>query len=226
MKAPENNPMMARTKFFFAHRGWLLAALAAVLLAPLFRFGHLGPLDFWWWMSATQLVLVAAAYGPDAGARLAFATDLRVHLLRKIWIGLLTAVVLYCIFWLGNQLVRECLPQLAGHIGKLYHLKGDASTLRVVLLLGLVIGPCEELVWRGAIQRALSVQLGSVRGLFITTVLYAAAHLSSGNPLLPLAAFVCGLFWGVLVQRTGSLLLAVVSHTAWDLAVYVFLPLG
>ena len=215
----------APSSWLFAHRGWLLAALAAVLLAPLFRLGHIGPLDFWWWMGATQLVLLAAAYAPDAGARLALATDLRVHLFRKIWIGLLTAVVLYGIFWLGNHLVRECLPQLAGHIGRLYHLKGDASTLRVVLLIGLVIGPCEELVWRGAIQRALTAQLGPVRGLFITTVLYATVHLSSGNPLLLLAALVCGLFWGVLFQRTGSLALVVISHTAWDLAVYVLLPL-
>ncbi|MCX7007207.1 MAG: CPBP family intramembrane metalloprotease [Kiritimatiellaeota bacterium] len=168
--------------------------------------------------------LLAAAYDSDAGARLALVTDLRVHVLRKIWVGLLTAVVLYGVFWLGNRLLHEFLPLAANGIRKIYALQGDASTLRVALLIGLLFGPAEELVWRGAIQRALAERLGAVRGLFAATGLYAAAHLASGNPMLVLAALVCGLFWGALYQRTGSVLLVAINHAAWNLAVYLLLP--
>ena len=207
------------------HRGWLLALLAAALLCPLFRWEHLGPLDFWWWMSATQLSLLLVAFGTDAGARHAAAADLRTGLFRKISLGLLSAAVLYGIFWAGNLLVHALLPGAVGGIASLYDLKGCASTARVALLLGLVIGPGEELVWRGVIQRAFTARLGAVGGLLAATGLYAVVHLSSGNPMLILAAVVCGLFWGLLYQRTGSIALVVISHTAWDLVVFLTLPL-
>jgi hypothetical protein len=42
--------------------------------------------------------------------------------------------------------------------------------------------------------------------------------------MLVLAAAVCGLFWGVLYLRTGSILLVAVSHTLWDIAVFVLFP--
>ena len=207
-----------------AHRGWLLVALAAVLLFPLFRWGHLGPLDFWWWLSANQLILLAAAYGPDSAARRAVVADLRAGRARKIVLGLLSAVVLYGIFWLGNQLARQLFPFAAGGIAAVYGLKGGAATVRIALLIGLLIGPGEELIWRGAIQRALTARLGAGRGLLAATALYAAVHFSSGNPMLILAALVCGLFWGILYQRTGSVLLVAISHTAWDLTVFLLLP--
>ena len=56
------------------------------------------------------------------------------------------------------------------------------------------------------------------------TALYAVVHLSSGNPMLILAALVCGLFWGLLYQRTGSITLVVISHTAWNLTVFLGFP--
>jgi membrane protease YdiL (CAAX protease family) len=207
-----------------AYRGWLLVALATALLFPLFRLGQLGPLDFWWWMAANQLLLLAAAYGFDGGARLALVNDLRMQVPRKVWVGLLTAVVLYGLFWLGNAALHRLLPLAAGGVQSLYALQGEASTLRVALLIGLLFGPAEELVWRGAIQRAFVERYGAARGLLVTTLFYAVAHIASGNPLLILAALVCGLFWGYLFQRTGSVLLVAVNHAVWSLAVYVLLP--
>jgi membrane protease YdiL (CAAX protease family) len=206
-----------------AHRGWLLVALATALFSPLFYCGRLGPLDFWWWMAANQFLLLAAAYGCDGGARLGLINDLRMQVPRKVWIGLLTAVVLYGFFWLGHQLL-QFLPLTAAGLQKIYQLKGDASMLRVALLLGLLFGPAEELVWRGAIQRAFTERYGARRGLVVTTLFYAVAHIASGHPLLLCTALVCGLFWGYLFQRTGSVLLVAVSHAAWALALFVFLP--
>ncbi len=209
----------------FAYRGWLLVALATALLCPLFLLGRAGPLDFWWWMAANQVLLVAAAYGCDGGARLGLVNDLRMQMPRKIWIGLLTAVVLYGVFWLGNQILHQFLPLAAGGLQAIHQLQGDASTLRAALLIGLLFGPAEELVWRGAIQRAFVERYGAARGLCVTTLFYAVAHIASANPLLLLAALVCGLFWGWLFQRTGSVLLVAVSHAAWSLAVFILLPL-
>jgi membrane protease YdiL (CAAX protease family) len=42
--------------------------------------------------------------------------------------------------------------------------------------------------------------------------------------MLILAAAVCGVFWGGLYLRFRSPLLNIVSHTLWDLLVFVILP--
>ena len=44
--------------------------------------------------------------------------------------------------------------------------------------------------------------------------------------MLVLAAGVCGLFWGFLYLRTGSLLINLVSHTAWDIAIFLLFPMN
>ncbi len=55
-------------------------------------------------------------------------------------------------------------------------------------------------------------------------MLYTAVHLASGNIMLVLAAAVCGVFWGWLYLRYRSPVLNIVSHTLWDLAVFVVFP--
>jgi membrane protease YdiL (CAAX protease family) len=47
---------------------------------------------------------------------------------------------------------------------------------------------------------------------------------ASGNPMIILAAAVCGIFWGGLYLRFRSPVLNAVSHTVWDLLVFVILP--
>ena len=42
--------------------------------------------------------------------------------------------------------------------------------------------------------------------------------------MLLLAALVCGVFWGWLYIRFDSILLNAVSHTAWDVAVFLIFP--
>ena len=51
-------------------------------------------------------------------------------------------------------------------------------------------------------------------------------YLASGNIMLLLAAGVCGLFWGFLYLRTGSILLNVISHTVWDVAIFLIFPVS
>jgi membrane protease YdiL (CAAX protease family) len=46
------------------------------------------------------------------------------------------------------------------------------------------------------------------------------------NVPLIAAALIAGLFWGILYQRTGSLLLVIASHLVWTELIFVFLPLG
>ncbi len=207
-------------------RPFVPVVLALTLFPYLLHFRRLGPLDFWWAMGLVVAVLVVSAIAADSGTVALLREDIRTRLFRKIALGVLSAAALYGVFYLGNGLVRRFLPMGGEGIGAVYALRSGAQALRIGLLLLLVIGPGEELFWRGYLQRTWQKKLGNASVLPLTVAVYTAVHVASGNPVLVLAAAVCGLFWGVLYQRSGSVLLVAVSHTIWDLAVFLLFPLA
>jgi len=208
-------------------RPWPVAAvgaLAAVLFIVLFRFRRLGPLDFWAWLALTIALLVALGFAVDRGYGLRLKEDLRSGLLRKVGIGVASAVVLYAVFAAGRQAALALFPFAGSGIDQVYALRSGVPVARVVLLIGLVIGPGEELFWRGFFQEQAGSGTGRASGFALTSLLYTSVHLASGNPMLILAAAFCGVFWGGLYLRFRSPLLNIVSHTLWDLLVFVIFP--
>ena len=203
----------------------LIVLVAVVLFVGLFATGGIGAFDFWWWMGTNAAVLVAAGLWLDPDYRRVLRTDLADRPLRKVAGGVGSAVALYAVFWVGNRVLRDWLGAPAGaDIDRVYGLKEGAALVRVTLTIALLIGPAEELFWRGLLQRNLAVRVGAPRALALATALYAAVHVASGNPVLVLAALVCGLFWGWMYMRWKSVLLNAVSHTAWDLIVFLAVP--
>ena len=202
----------------------LIAAIA--LFGPLFVYRHIGPFDFWWWMSANLAILIGWAAATDSVFRSSVFKDLRVDLPRKILLGLVSAATLYFIFLAGNIISRNLFPFAARDIAAVYDFKSGVAPARVWILMTLVIGPGEEIFWRGYLQRALALRFGPAAGWLLATALYAGAHAGSGNVMLVLAALVCGLFWGWLYLRFGSITLNAISHTAWDVVVFLLWPLG
>ena len=88
------------------------------------------------------------------------------------------------------------------------------------------MGPAEEIYWHGFIQRAFSHRYGATAGVLITSAIYAAVHVVAFNFMLCVAAAICGLFWGVLYQREQSLIPVIISHSLWDLIIFVLFPLS
>jgi len=203
----------------------ILAFLAAVLFVLLFFFHRLGPLDFWWWMSANIVLLVFLSFALDKSYFSLLLRDLSSELLRKILIGIVSAGVLYLIFFAGHYLCRAIFPLASGGIADVYSFRQDASPLRIILLLIFLIGPGEELFWRGFIQRHWQNRFGSLAGWLSAAALYSFVHLGSRNMMLVLAAFVCGLFWGGLYLRCRSPLMIIIGHTLWDSLIFIVLPL-
>jgi membrane protease YdiL (CAAX protease family) len=199
-------------------------AVAAVLFIALFRFRRLGPLDFWAWLAMNITLVVALGFAIDRGYGRRLREDLRSGLLRKVGIGVVSALALYAVFAAGRTAALELFPFAATDIGNVYALRFGVPLLRVVLLLVLLIGPGEELFWRGFFQENAGARIGRPAGFILTSLLYTSVHLASGNIMLILAAAVCGVFWGWLYLRFRSPLLNVVSHTVWDLLVFVILP--
>jgi len=199
-------------------------ALAAGLFVAMFRFRRLGPVDFWTWLAANILVLVVLGFVLDREYRARLLEDRRSSLTMKVTIGLVSAAALYAVFAVGRTAALLIFPFAKAGIGDVYALRAGASVLRVGLLIGLVIGPGEELFWRGFFQERAGGATRPEVGFVLTVTLYTAVHLASGNMMLVFAAAVCGLFWGWLYLAFRSPILNIVSHTVWDLLVFVFLP--
>ena len=144
--------------------------------------------------------------------------------LRKAALGVLSAAALYAVFAAGRIAALRLFPFAGAEIGNVYALKAGVPVLRVALLIGLVIGPGEELFWRGFFQERVAATTKPLFGFVLTAMLYTAVHLAGGNIMLVLAAAVCGVFWGWLYLRFRSPVLNIVSHTLWDLAVFVIFP--
>ena len=140
--------------------------------------------------------------------------------------GVLTTLLLYGVFFLGNLLSREIIPAATSDISLIYGFKEGASSLRIALLMVFLIGPGEELFWRGYLQRSFQSRFGGTVGWLLTGTLYALVHAGSGNLMLVLAAAVCGFFWGYLYFRLRSVFLVAVSHTLWDLLVFIIFPVA
>src|SRR5262245_38175387 len=76
-------------------------------------------------------------------------------------VGLGSAGILYVIFQIGDRLTRLILPKGATEIGAIYGLEKLRPRWELAARLAFIIGPAEELFWRGLVQARLMKQLGS-----------------------------------------------------------------
>ncbi len=203
---------------------WPVLLLGVALFVPLFVIQDIAGLDFWWWMSLNLFILVSLTLLLDKTFLPFLQSDLSDRIFRKLIIALVSVIILYLVFYIGNLLSREWFSFANDQITGIYHFKGVASPARIIVLMALVIGPGEELFWRGYVQRHLSSRFGDLTGFLLATLLYTAVHLATGNFMLVMAALVCGVFWGWLYLKYRSMLINILSHTFWDIAVFVVFP--
>jgi membrane protease YdiL (CAAX protease family) len=203
---------------------FLFTLLAIFMFVPLFVIKTIGGFDFWWWMSTNMAVLIGLAFLIERNYWHIFSEDIRTDVIRKLITGILSAVILYAVFFIGDILSRHLFGFAGREIGNIYAFKGGAAPLRIIVLIVLIIGPGEELLWRGFLQRNLSVKFGKMIGFNLSVVIYTGVHLTSGNIMLVMAALVCGIFWGWLYLRYQSMVINIISHTLWDLAVFIMVP--
>jgi membrane protease YdiL (CAAX protease family) len=178
------------------------------------------PMNFWVEMSLSisTLVLMSLVFNRDS-------FKIGKLTIRHILIGIFSAIVLYIIFYLGNIISGYLFPFKDSQVLSVYSNRSKGSLIWIGLLLLFVIGPGEEIYWRGFIQNTLSKKMGENKGYVISVLLYASVHIITGNVMLVIAALVCGIFWGWLYKKEKSLLPVIISHAIWDLTIFVIFPL-
>ncbi len=202
------------------------AQLIGLLLLAAAGFGLLFQglfFHFWAQMSLTILGLCLLAFqtNPELLKR-ALAWRSR-DILPDVLIGLVSAVALYLIFWAGNYFSQAWFGFAQPNIAAVYGFKGQTPVWIITLLMGLVIGPGEEIFWRGWLQTRLEKHVGLI-GVGLSVAAYTGVHLASLNIMLILAAGVCGAFWCALYYVRRSLWANIISHVLWDLAVFLWFP--
>lgn len=144
---------------------------------------------------------------------------------RNVGLGVVSALMLYGVFWLGNLLIVEIIPFAESEIAEVYGNTDSAALPIIGLLLALIIGPGEEIFWRGTVQRWLEDNYGGLIGIFAGALLYAIVHVWSLNLTLVVAALVAGLGWSWFYAREGELLPVVISHSVWSVLIFLIIPI-
>jgi CAAX protease family protein len=170
-----------------------------------------GPRErFWDRMTAMGVVLGGLALATDRDTRRTRIGPTEIAL------GLATAAGLYGIFRVGDTVAREVMPRGGEEIGDIYALRSLRPKEELAARLGLVIGPAEELFWRGFVQ--------SRTGYPTATALYGGVHVVTENLTLVGAATIAGAYWGFLRAIGVPLGALVVSHVAWDIWIFLVAP--
>ena len=196
----------------------LSIALAAGLWFVTFYLG--GP-SFWIKISISAAILGAIAIREHTIRENVLTFD------RKAVIqGLLAAAVLYFVFWAGREISTIILPFASGQIGAIYAKGQGFPTAVIFFLLLFVTGPCEEVFWRGFLQRRLMGRFGEWKGFILTTLVYTGVHIFSLNFMLIGAAAVAGAFWGLLYMKLGRLDSVIISHSLWSAVIFAVAPMG
>lgn len=141
-----------------------------------------------------------------------------------ITLGALTGLVLYGVFWLGYHGIETFHLPFDRGIHKLYHWFAPSAFWEYLALV-LVAVPGEELFWRGFIQNKLLNQFKPLVSIIIGAGLYASVQIYSGEFILVIATFLCGIAWGGLYFWKKSMPLVIVSHLIFDIMLFIFLPL-
>jgi membrane protease YdiL (CAAX protease family) len=200
----------------------LVAAMIGLAAAvPAFAATFNGPrTSFWSRMTFTGLGLGAIAIG---GGREVRETRIRW---RDIPLGLASAGVLYITFTIGDRFARKMVPSGDREIREIYALRTVRPRPEIALRLATIIGPAEELFWRGLVQGALQRRFGVWRAMVLTNSGYTGIHLAARNFTLLGAAGVAGLHWGVLRALRFPMGALIVSHIAWDIWIFLIQPTG
>lgn len=204
---------------------FVVPAMAALLLfSPMFVIRNIGGFDFWWWMSTNLVMVIGLSLWLDRSFSTLLKADFSTDFGKKAIWGIFSAVILYLVFFIGNYLSRLLFDFAGEGIAGVYRFKGDANSIRIAILMLVIIGPGEEIFWRGFLQRHLQNIFGDWYGFLAGVVLYTGVHVFTGNLMLILAALFAGLFWGWMYMKYRSVLMNSISHTIWDITVFILVP--
>lgn len=195
--------------------------LAAVLWTVMFSPLTAPHVNFWWMMTASALTLsvLSTCFNPGWWREVKWSAS-------NFLLGVAIAAALWGVFWTGDKVSSWLFDFARPQVNLIYGMKEGESPWLLSILMLFLIGPAEEIFWRGYVQRTLSLRWNANAGYVVATLLYALVHAGSCNFMLLMAALVAGVVWGGLYRLFPERMAAIiVSHAVWDAAVFIWFPI-
>lgn len=145
-------------------------------------------------------------------------TPFHGRLRRPVLTPILTGLVTGGIFVIGSLVVRE-IPALRDQVNSVLAHAREGSIVPITAVT-LVNGVAEEVFFRGALYAAI----GRRWAVPISTVIYAAATLATGNAMLVFAAFLLGFVLALQRRASGGILAPILTHITWSMTMLFALP--
>ena len=186
--------------------------LAAVLWSIMFLPVTAPHINFWWMMTGSACILstLSTIFNPGWWKRVKLSG-------RGVLESIAIAVALWGVFWIGDKLSQIILNFARGQVDLIYGMKEGESPWLLTALMLLLIGPAEEIFWRGYVQQTLQNRWNPNAGFVVTTLIYAIVHAGSCNFMLVMAALVAGAAWGLLYRLFPDKFFAIIlSHALCD----------
>ncbi len=199
----------------------ILVIIAGAMWIEMFALKNF---NFWIEMLvAGSLLALSSSY---INHRTGPAINFRLYYFKPSYIitGLVSAAILYLVFYAGDYISKLTTDFADKQITGIYDNKVLLDPIVIGLLLFFIIGPAEEVFWRGFVQDTLAEKFGDNTGWIIGSLIYSGVHIFALNFMLFMAALVCGLFWGYMFKRYKSLWPGIISHAVWDLTIFVLIP--
>lgn len=195
--------------------------VAAVLWTIMFSPWTAPHVNFWIMMTCSGAVLTLYT----CWASPQWWKNFRINL-ADIGLGVVLAAALWGIFWLGEFFSTMLFDFARPQVDSIYGMKEGENPWILTFLMIFIIGPAEEIFWRGYIQNRLSARWNQDIGFILTTLIYGLVHISKFNFMLIMAAVVAGFIWGLAYrffpERIGAI---IISHALWDCAVFIWFPI-
>lgn len=199
----------------------ILVIAAAIMWIEMFVLKHF---NFWIEMTIAASLLAVISFFINQKA--AGSINKRLYDFKSIYIavGLISAAILYAVFFAGDRISNLLFNFAERQVTGIYGNKSLLDPVTIGLLLFFIIGPAEEIFWRGFVQDSLMERFGENKGWFFASLIYGGVHIFALNFMLFMAALICGLFWGYIFKKYKSLWPGIISHAVWDLVIFLIIP--
>ena len=194
--------------------------VAAVLWFFMFSPWTKGYFNFWIAMTISALILITISLSQRKEILKQFDFNWK-----SIGLGIIGAVFLWVVFYVGEFVATWLFDFARTQVDSIYAMKDGQDKIWIGLGLLFIIGPAEEIFWRGYVQHSFIKKHGEWKAFIFTTLIYALVHIWSFNFILIMAALICGIFWGLMYRYNKNLVPLVISHAVWDVAVFILFPI-
>lgn len=168
---------------------------------------------------------VALVYLRARGLGLEYLSVTAPDLRQAIWAASGYVLAIVGAFGIGAIAVLSGLQPAQNRIAQVGQGNPEVFLLLIPLSF-LLIGPGEELLFRGMIQGALREVFGPIPAIALASVVFATAHVTSLSGALSGRAITIGLLLvpavvlGVAYERTGNLVVPALIHGAYNATLF------